>query len=222
MFAALRADLTLIQGDVASAAHWAGQMTDGIDPAALGLAVGMMQARLSLAQGKQAEAGNMLAGVYDAVAAMGLTATMIEVRALQALAADSPKDALRFLREALKMAQPENFIRTFVDHGKPMKLLLERLKAEGGELKEYMLTLLAAFGGESGLGSRAQPLVEAMSDRELEILRLMADGLSNREIAERLVITVGTAKSHVHHILEKLGTESRMQATAKARELGLL
>jgi len=222
MFAALRADLTLIQGDVASAAHWAGQMTEGIDPAALGLAVGMMQARLSLAQGKQSEAGNILAGVYEAVAAMGLTANMIEVRALQALAADSPKDALHFLREALKMAQPENFIRTFVDNGEPMKLLLERLKAEGGELKEYVLTLLAVFGGKSVQVSPNQPLVEAMSERELEILRLLADGLSNREIAERLVISVGTTKSHVHHILEKVGSDSRLQAVAKARELGLL
>jgi LuxR family transcriptional regulator, maltose regulon positive regulatory protein len=85
-----------------------------------------------------------------------------------------------------------------------------------------VLTLLAAFGGESARGNRSQPLVEAMSERELEILRLLANGLSNREIAERLVITVGTAKSHVHHILEKLGTESRMQAAAKARELGLV
>ena len=69
---------------------------------------------------------------------------------------------------------------------------------------------------------KSQPLVEPMSEREVEILRLLADGLSNREIAERLVISVGTAKSHVHHILEKLGSNSRTQAVAKARELGLL
>ncbi len=61
-----------------------------------------------------------------------------------------------------------------------------------------------------------------MSERELEILRLLADGLSNQEIARRLVISVGTAKSHVHHILGKLNSDSRMQAVAKARELGLL
>jgi LuxR family transcriptional regulator, maltose regulon positive regulatory protein len=222
MFAALRADLALIQGDIASAAHWAGQMTEGIDPAALGTTVGMMQAHLSLAQGKQAEAGNILAGVYEAVAAMGLNANMIEVRALQAIAADSQKDALQFLREALKMAQPEGFIRTFMDNGAPMKLLLERLKAEGGDLKDYVLTLLAAIGGESAQDSHAQPLIEAMSERELEILRLMAEGLSNREIAERLVITVGTTKSHVHHILEKTESDSRTQAVAKARTMGLL
>ncbi|NTU55382.1 MAG: response regulator transcription factor, partial [Anaerolineales bacterium] len=96
------------------------------------------------------------------------------------------------------------------------------IKAEGGELKDYVLTLLSAYGEEKAGGSKDQPLVEAMSERELEILRLMADGLSNRDIAERLVITVGTAKSHVHHILEKLETGSRTQAVAKARELGLV
>jgi LuxR family maltose regulon positive regulatory protein len=153
---------------------------------------------------------------------MGLIAIMIDVRAWQSLAAETPPDAIRFLQDALKMAQPEKFIRTFVDKGQPMKFLLERMKAEGGELKDYVLTLLSAFGEEKAGGARNQPLVGAMSERELEILRLMAEGLSNREIAERLVITVGTAKSHVHHILEKLGTESRMQAAAKARELGLV
>ncbi len=222
MFAALRADLALTQSDIPSAAHWAGQMTEGIDPAALGLFVGLTQARLSLAQGRLSEAGTILAGMYASVATMGLVANMIEFRALQAVAAQTPNDALGFLREALTMAQPEGFIRTFVDLGEPMKFLLERLKSEGGELKEYVLILLSAFGGESARGTHPQPLVEEMSERELEILRLLANGLSNREIAERLVITVGTTKSHVHHILEKLGTESRMQAVAKAREIGLV
>lgn len=128
---------------------------------------------------------------------------------------------MRFLADALEKAQPEGFVRTFVDNGEPMRLLLERLRPEGGARKEYILALLAAFGGQ-GKGSASQPLVEPMSERELEILRLLADGLSNQEIARRLVISVGTAKSHVHHILGKVGSDSRMQAVAKARELGLL
>jgi LuxR family maltose regulon positive regulatory protein len=222
MIASLRADLALTEGDISSAEHWARQMTEGVDPAVLGLAVGMIQSHLLLAQGNRAEAGAILAGMYESVSTMGLVANMIEVRAMQAVSAETPNDALGFLRQALTMAQPEGFVRTFVDLGEPMKFLLERLKSEGGELKDYVLTLLAAFAGESARGSRAQPLVEAMSERELEILRLMAKGLSNRQIAERLVITVGTAKSHVHHILEKMGTESRTQAAAKARELGLV
>jgi len=177
---------------------------------------------LLLALGKRAEAGNLLAGLYESVAKMGFFTSLIEIRSFQALAAASAEQALQFLREALMMAQPEGFIRTFVDRGEPMKLLLERLKAEGGELKDYVLALLSAFGGGSARDSFSPPLVEPMSERELEILQLLANGLSNREIAERLIITVGTAKSHVHHILEKLGTESRMQAAAKARHLGLV
>jgi LuxR family maltose regulon positive regulatory protein len=222
MVAALHADVALTQGDIPSASHWTNQMTEGIDPSALGILYGLTKARLSLAQGQRAEASKILAGVYDSVAQMGLVAIMIDVRAWQSLAAETPAEAIRFLQSALKMAQPEHFIRTFVDKGEPMKFLLERMKSEGGEMEDYVLTLLSAFGGEVAGGSKEQLLVEPMSERELEILRLLADGLSNREIAERLVITVGTTKSHVHHILEKMGSDSRMQAVAKARELGLL
>jgi LuxR family maltose regulon positive regulatory protein len=222
MLAALHADVALIQGDLSSARHWTHQTTEGVDPSTLGILYRLTKARLSLAEGNRAEAMKIFTGLYDSLAQKGLTAIMIDVRAWQALAAETPSKAIRFLRDALTMAQPDGFIRTFVDKGEPMNFLLERMKAEGGEMKDYVLTLLSAFGEEKVGGNRSQPLIEAMSERELEILRLMAEGLSNREIAERLVITVGTAKSHVHHILEKLGTESRMQAAAKARELGLV
>jgi len=222
MLAALRVDAALAQGDLPSASHWTNQMNEGVDPSTLGILFGLTKARLSLAEGNRAEAMKILAEVYDSVSQKGLVAIMIDVRAWQSLAAETPTEAIRFLQDALRMAQSEKFIRTFGDKGEPMKFLLERVKAEGGELKDYVLTLLSAFGEKKIEGSREQPLVEAMSERELEILRLMAEGFSNREIAERLVITVGTAKSHVHHVLEKLGTESRTQAAAKARKLGLL
>lgn len=222
LVAAIHADLALIQGDLPTVSYWAQKMMEDVDPAALGLQIGMTQARFLLAQGNRAEAGKLLAGMYESVLKSGMTASRIEVRAMQAVMTDVSTDALQFLRDALKMAQPEGFVRTFVDKGEPMKFMLERLRAEGGELKEYVLALLSVFGEKAIRDSKDQPLVESMSERELEILRLMALGLSNREIAERLVITVGTTKSHVHHILEKLGTESRMQAVAKARETGLL
>ena len=222
MVAALHAEVALSQGDVSSAGHWVSKMTEELHPSTFGTLYGLTKARLSLAEGKRAEAAKLFADVYDSGAQMGLTALMISVHGWQALAAEDPNEAIRFLQDALKMGQPESFIRTFVDKGEPMRLLLERMKSEGGKLKEYVLTLLSAFGEEKVGDSKKQPLVEAMSERELEILRLMADGLSNREIAERLVITVGTTKSHVHNVLEKLGCGSRTQAVAKARELGLL
>ena len=221
--AAYHAEIAIAQGDIPTASRWAQQMMEKVDPAALGvqLQCSLTRAQLLLAQGKKTEAGKLLAGLYETVSQVGFVPAMIEVRALQAMAASSTTDAFNFLAEAMEKAQPEGFIRTFLDKGEPMKFLLERLKSEGGEIKEYILTVLSAFG-EKGRAAVSQLLVEPMSERELEILRLLADGLSNREIAERLVISVGTTKSHVHHILEKVGGNSRMQAVAKARELGLL
>jgi LuxR family maltose regulon positive regulatory protein len=221
--ATAHAEIALAQQDLPSASHWAQQMTEGVDPAVRGmhLQFSLTQARILLAQGMQAQAGDLLAGLYEEISQAGLVASMIEVRALQAMAATTPADALHFLEDALAQAQPEGFIRTFVGKGEPMKALLERLKSQGGELKPYILTLLSAFG-EKARVSKPELLVEPMSERELEILRLLAVGLSNRAIAERLVISIGTTKSHVHRILKKMGSESRMQAVAKARELGML
>ena len=219
--AACHVQIALAQGDLVTASRWAEEVTEEADASLFYPRLGLTPVRVLLAQDRKDNAAVGLERLCETARREGWGSGVIEVRALQALAAPTPTDALAFLEDALKQAQPEGLIRTFVGKGQPMKLLLERLKSEGGELKDYVLTILAAFG-EPGGASVPQPLVEPMSERELEILRLLADGLSNREIAERLVITVGTAKSHVHHILGKLGSDSRMQAAAKARELGLL
>jgi LuxR family maltose regulon positive regulatory protein len=174
-----------------------------------------------LARQEQTEAANRLLELYDIACRKGCGAGMVEARLLQSLAADIPVDALHFLRDALKMAQPEGFIRTFVDKGESMKALLERLKAQGGELKEYILTLLSAFDKTSRV-SGLQPLIEPLSERELDVLRLLEQGMSNGEIAKRLVVTIGTVKSHVHSIIDKLEVSSRTQAVAQARVLKLL
>jgi LuxR family maltose regulon positive regulatory protein len=240
--AACHAAIAMAQGNLASAEHWTRQMAEGIDPAVAGLQYGLAQARLQVAQGKQAQAGETLAGLYEAVSRAGLVSSMIEVRALQAMAATTPANAFHYLEEALKQAQPEGFIRTFVDKGEPMGLLIadyrlqieERARPASEEspdrMSAYTAQLLAAFSKPTKALApqptiKNQPseiLLEPLSERELEILRLLAIGLSNQAIAERLVISVGTAKSHVHHILEKMGSDSRMQAVARARELGLV
>ena len=240
--AACHASIAIAQGDLASAGHWTQKMTEGIDPAALGLQFSLAQVRLLLAQGRQAQAGEMLAGLYKLVSTAGLVFSLIEVCALQAMAATEAADALHFLEEALEKAQPEGFIRTFVDKGEPMKLLISdfRLQIEkrprhaarddSDEMKAYTAQILAAFSKSPNTlipqstinNQKSKILIEPLSGRELEILRLLALGLSNRVISERLVISVGTTKSHVHAILEKTGSESRSQAVAKARELGLV
>ena len=219
--AACHVQIALAQNDLAAAEFWAEQVTGPTDTSLLFPCLGLTPVRISLAKHEKNEAAEGLRALYETACQQGCGVGMVEVRALQALAADTPDDALRFLQDALKKAQPEGMLRTFVDKGEPMKALLERLRPQGGESKPYILAILAAFGG-TGRPSKSQSLVEPMSERELQILRLLADGLSNREIAERLVISIGTTKSHVHHVLEKMGVDSRMQAVAKARELALL
>lgn len=183
--------------------------------------LGLTSVRLLLAQQEKTAAAEGLRELYTTASQSGWGSGVIEVLLLQALAADTPAESLHFLEEALQKARPEGFIRLFLDKGEPMQALLERMRSQGGELKEYILTLLAAFG-EPGGASLQQPLVEPLSARELEVLRLVAQGMSNGEIAERLVVSVGTVKTHVHSIIDKLGVHSRTQAVARARELDLL
>ena len=219
--AACQVQLALARNDLATAQYWAEQVAEPADASLLYPQLMLTPARLLMALDENKQAEERLAELFDAASKAGWISGVVEVRALQALAATAPVDALHFLRDSLQRAQPEGFIRTFVDKGEPMKALLERMRSEGGELKGYVLRLLAAFGGRAK-PFPSQPLVEPMSERELEVLRLLADGLSNQEIAARLVISVGTVKSHVHHVLEKVGASSRAQAVAKARDLGLL
>jgi LuxR family maltose regulon positive regulatory protein len=159
--------------------------------------------------------------------AAGQTGNVIELLALKALALQTqgqPTQAMTTLEHALALAEPEGYLRIFVDEGKPMELLLQRLKAEDGRIKDYVDKLLSAFGERILHPSSLirQPLFEPLSERELEVLRLIADGLSNAEIAQRLVIAQGTVKRHINNIYGKLGVQSRTQAVARSRELGLL
>ena len=228
--AACQVLLALAQKDLATARSWAEQVTEAADASPFYPRLGLTPARLLLAPNDKLRAGEVLKALMVFVSILLLTLVggvayllviLVEVRVLQAIAATTPADALHFLQDALMRAQPEGFIRTFVDKGEPLKALLERLKSQGGELKEYILTILSAFG-ERGRVATPQRLVEPLSERELDVLRLVAEGMSNAEIAERLVVSVGTVKTHVHNLLDKLGVSSRTQAIARARELALL
>ncbi len=222
----IRVQLALAQGDLAAAQGWAEQIStaqpdSSAAPTRATSRLELTPARLLLARGEKAPAAAALAQVYEAASQVGWGAGLVEIRALQALAAETPSQALEFLRQALVMAQPEGYIRTFVDQGEPMRALLDRLRAQGGELKGYIQTLLAAFSSPHP-PLPAQGPVDRLSERELDVLRLMAQGLSNAEIASRLVVTLGTVKTHVHSILDKLAVHSRTQAVARARHLNLL
>jgi LuxR family maltose regulon positive regulatory protein len=135
--------------------------------------------------------------------------------------------AVRVLLDALALAEPGGFIRLFVDEGLPMAQLLSTAAAR--RLKsDYVGKLLAVF--EAGEPKRegspyplpAQSLIAPLSQREIEVLRLIAQGCSNQEISERLFLALDTVKGHNRKIFGKLQVQRRTEAVARARELGLL
>lgn len=160
----------------------------------------------------------------------GRSGSVIGILVLQALAHRAGRNtslALRALEHALALARPEGYCYIFVDEGKPMARLLSEAVAEG-IMPEYTRTLLAAFGPEpqeqpiAVPKPAALPLAEPLSERELEILQLIANGLSNREISERLFLALSTVKGHNRNIFDKLEVRRRTEAVARARELGLV
>ncbi len=153
-----------------------------------------------------------------------------KVMVLQAviLQAHGEKDAaVQLLSEVLALAEPGGFIRTFIDEGIPMAQLLSEVAAHG-MMPDYIGKLLAVFEAEEHKREdksylpAAQPLIEPLSQRELEVLQLIALGLSNREISERLFLALDTVKGHNRRVYDKLQVQRRTEAVARARELGLL
>jgi LuxR family maltose regulon positive regulatory protein len=162
---------------------------------------------------------------------------VIEIRLLQARAhqmCHEISQALEALSEAVRLAEPEGFIRSFVEEGAPMAALLYSLREEQRKAgaTPYLDTLLAAFSQKSQMQEHrlkqaaghttSQPHLDPLSERELEVLQLLVEGASNQEIAQALVIARDTVKRHVSHIFSKLGVQNRIQAERQARELRLL
>jgi LuxR family maltose regulon positive regulatory protein len=192
----------------------------------------LSQARVHLTQGDPSAALEVLAARREQVEAKQLEDERLKVLVLQGLALQAQGEgdqAVRLLLDALALAEPEGFIRTFVDEGRPMAQLLSAAAAQG-LLPDYLGKLLSACDAEQQRASSsdlltaspAQALFEPLSPRELEVLHLMARGLSNQEISERLVIAESTVKGHNLNIFGKLQVGRRTEAVARARELGLL
>lgn len=154
------------------------------------------------------------------------TGGVIEVLILQALASQAQgrlDKAVITLEHALSVAKAEGYIRIFVDEGEPMARLLQHAVAKGTEV-DYVTKLLAALGARTQPEKppAGPPVAEELTQREKEVLRLIAAGLSNRDSAELLVVTEGTIKKHLNNVFGKLGVRSRTQAVARAKELDLL
>ena len=212
----------LRQGNLAAAAHLA--QTHELP---------ISQARVHLAQGDPSAALSVLDPLRQQVDAMGWQDERLKVMVLQALAfhAHGEKDkAVQLLGDALTLAAPGGFIRIFVDEGLPMTQLLSEAAARGIK-PDYIGKLLVVFEAskqksedKSYLPSTSlnQPLIDPLSQRELEVLQLISQGLSNHEISERLFLALSTVKGHNRIIFGKLQVQRRTEAIARARELGLL
>ncbi|MBN1250484.1 MAG: LuxR family transcriptional regulator [Anaerolineae bacterium] len=197
-------------------------------------ALPLSKARVDLARGDPAAALHILGPLRRRLEAEKRWDKHLKVTILEAVAlfASGDKDeALRTLREALALGEPEGVIRSFIDEGPPMVTLLSEARAQGLMLS-YTGRLLAAAAAAAPLrdtgdtsvptAAEQQPLVEPLSERELEVLRLVAEGLTNRQIAERLFIALTTVKGHNQRVYGKLQVRRRTEAVARARDLGLI
>ena len=215
--------LTLLhQGNLAAAAHLAQKYELHIS-----------QARVHLAQGDTSAALAVLTLFRELADAKDLADERLKVMIMQALALHAHGErfkAVQLLADALTMAEPGGFIRIFVDEGIPMYRLLCEAAAHQ-MMPNYLGKLLAEFEAEElksevksdqRLAQLDKPLIEPLSGRELEVLRLIAQGLSNREISEQLFIALTTVKGHNRIIFDKLQVKRRTEAVAYARRLGLL
>ena len=236
-----RARLLLAQGDVRAAAQWttAAGLSPDDEPDYPREPAYLVLARVLLARNDPGPALTLLRRLLDAAASQGRTGSIIEIQALRALALAACGDhagAVGALAEALTLACRHGYVRVLADEGAPMRALLAQLSAARPGQQHaarridpgYLAALVRACGPAGAAppprrAAAAPPgLAEPLTGRELEVLRLIAAGRSNQRIAHDLVVALDTVKTHVTHILGKLGAANRTEAAARARQLGLI
>jgi LuxR family maltose regulon positive regulatory protein len=225
------AHLALDQGREGEATSWAVQADRNVrtTPMPLFFSAPFALVKILLAQGTPEslrEAARLLARLHESVQTTHNTRFLIETLALQALLHDAHRDrsaALEVLKQAVALAEPSGVIRVFVDLGPGMAALLHQLAAKRAD-PGFVSRLLDAFPVEQGPApvSRQGGLIEPLSERELEVLALLAKRLSNKEIARELSISPMTVKRHTVNIYQKLLVEGRREAVARAIALGML
>ena len=237
--AALKAQVWLKQGKLAEALGWArdqGLLVDDV--------IGYTRefeyitlARIRIAAGKSSreagsldEAARLLGRLLQAAENGGRLGSVIQILLLQALtfqAQDNLPHALAPLERALAMAEPEGYMRIFVDEGEAMRLLLEKQsRHQDHPLSGYVDKLLAAFTQQvaaptSASSQQKSDMIEPLSERELEVLKLLRSDLSGPEIAQQLIVSLNTLRTHTKNIFNKLGVNSRQTAVRRAEELDL-
>ena len=229
--------LWLALGDIDTARKWATCCNGGSEREQIALA------RLRIAEGRASDASRLMEQQRALAEAGGRHGRLIEILGLLSLALDAqnrPAEASEALSQALSLGKREGYVRVFLDLGWPMYELLAQMAAgpPGASMvpvvRDYVRTILDAFRQEreaqEGLGADvvtpasplAEALVDALTERELEVLQLLGEGLSNKAIAAKLIVAPSTVKQHLKNIYGKLDVHSRTQAVARGRELALL
>jgi LuxR family maltose regulon positive regulatory protein len=219
----MRVRMWLRQKKLAVANNWAqAHLVDDLENLdAAGEIEQIVVARVFAVLEKFGPALNLLVSLLTAAQTAGRMESVLKILTLQAViyqAQQKTDRALSVLEQALSFAEAEGYVRIFLDHGKPMAELLRRALARG-IAPNYAARLLEHYEVKS---TPTQPLIEPLSERETEVLRLIVAGLSNPEIAEELIIAESTVKTHINHIYAKLNVTSRTHAVVTARTLKLL
>jgi LuxR family maltose regulon positive regulatory protein len=231
--AAVRARVWIAQGNLSAAWGWARE--HGVAAADELSYVHEFEhatlARLLLAQGTRDRADDRIAAAIELMERLlaaaedgGRSGSAIDILVVQALARHARDDAagaLASLHRAVALAEPEGYVRIFIDEGPPMAALL-KLAAKERKAPSYVRRLLGAVVTAEGRATVAQPLIEPLSERELEVLRLLASELDGPDIARELVVSPNTVRTHTRNIYAKLGVNSRRAAVRRAAELSLL
>ncbi|HEY94473.1 MAG TPA: hypothetical protein G4O15_05995, partial [Dehalococcoidia bacterium] len=226
--AAYHVAIALSMGDEATVSRWMENLEKLEDT--ISVTLDCPESVLFLVDIKKGEtcAAEKLAEQCDFFAPQGLNTMLIRIRIRQALNSSNADVALDYLADALRMAKKEGHIRPFVDHGMTLAPLLRQAITRNLEktFSSKLLDIIEAEERQRKIRKAAMstsPLAPGiLSKRELEVLQLVAKGLSNQQIAERLTIGLSTAKTHVYHIFDKLDAKDRLQAVTVARELKLI
>lgn len=231
--AALKARVWIVQGRLAEALGWGRAQDLSVDDELSYLRefehitlakVLIAQYRSDRIERSIDEAMGLLERLLQAAQEGERKGSVIEILLLQALAHQAQSDissALAPLQRALTLAEPEGYVRIFVDEGEPMRELLRHAMADG-IATSYTQRLLSAFGELTVSTQAAADLVVPLTAREIEVLRLIAAGMRNQEIADQLFISPSTVKRHIANAYGKLGVGHRTEAVARANELNLL
>ena len=225
--------LWIAQGEVEKAAMWAKNNIDHSLPCSGYCAeqYSLALARAWLAQGRAGsnelfqQALNLLSQRADEAERFGRNGRLIEflvLKSITLLEVNQTAEALRILNQALSFALPNTYLRPFLDEIRSIKAILPRLRGENIHLDAFIDQVLMPAPTNTGRNPVTPKLIEPLTEREQDVLRLMAAGLSNPEIAQELYLSLNTIKTHTRGIYGKLGVSNRTQATVRAHELELI